>query len=341
MADRTTLKGFFNTGDRPSESQFHAFIDSCVNLTVDPVNPLDRNSTIPAHGGIILGNTSVPDVPGAIKWDGTNFMIRTATAFEPLNPGAVTLGNPQNIGNVSIGSNLTGSIATFAHNTKYTPLEFAFGQSPTGITLVSSNTSIRFQNRTGAPNSPTITNVLTIQNGLATVDTQLTVVGISNLRGKVVIGNKPATPPTIPDPNPGAGTPAAPNDAILFVYGDGVKNQGGTGWGTLSDVRLKKDINQFSEGLDKLLKVNPVKFKYNGLAGTPNNSEEIGIIAQEINNYFPYMVSEIKLKMNPEDIEESPILTFNSSALQFVMINAFKEIHERLIQIEKIINKNN
>ena len=32
---RTTLKGYFNTGDKPTESQYANLIDSCINITDD------------------------------------------------------------------------------------------------------------------------------------------------------------------------------------------------------------------------------------------------------------------------------------------------------------------
>ncbi|MGQ3089133.1 hypothetical protein, partial [Flavobacterium sp.] len=38
---RTTLKGYFNTGDRPTESQFADLIDSALHKTEDRATPTD------------------------------------------------------------------------------------------------------------------------------------------------------------------------------------------------------------------------------------------------------------------------------------------------------------
>ena len=43
IQNRTTLKGYFNTGDQPTEAQFHDLIDSQINLT---------------DGGTVTGNIS-------------------------------------------------------------------------------------------------------------------------------------------------------------------------------------------------------------------------------------------------------------------------------------------
>jgi hypothetical protein len=139
-------------------------------------------------------------------------------------------------------------------------------------------------------------------------------------------------------PTPVAGQAGAPANSLLFVYGEAVK-QSGASWTAISDERTKKDITPFSEGLNELLQVKPKKFKYNGLANTPDNLEEIGVLAQDIRQIFPYMVSAIQTKLKPEDEAISPVLTFNGSALQFVMINAIKEIHERLTQLEQLLKK--
>jgi hypothetical protein len=58
----------------------------------------------------------------------------------------------------------------------------------------------------------------------------------------------------------GTGTPTE----ALSVNGDAAKVGGGT-WATFSDKRLKKDVKSFDDGLDEILRINPVWFKYNGI----------------------------------------------------------------------------
>jgi hypothetical protein len=205
MANRITLKGYFNTGDRPKEQEFADLIDSAVNLS-------DVNGTIPAQGGIILGNTAVPDVAGAIKWDGTNFMVRTNTpGFQPLNlGGAGAITNPLDIGNVRIGSTLQGGISVFAHNSRYSNNDFGFGQMPSGELFINgADREISFMNRVVIPPNPIATNrtVVKIKGGSLEVGLvnftpatgqSLLVIGKSKLdgdlevtNGNVVIGKQP------------------------------------------------------------------------------------------------------------------------------------------------------
>lgn len=100
-------------------------------------------------------------------------------------------------------------------------------------------------------------------------------------------------------------------------------------WTISSDARLKKDISEFTDGLEVINGIRPVKYMYNGLAGTPTNKENIGIIAQEIKKVAPYTVGTFKAKLNESDAEETELLDFNSHALTFVLINAVQELDER------------
>jgi hypothetical protein len=297
MSTRSTLRGFFSTGLRPTQLQFADLIDSSVSL-VD-----SNNGTITLTGGVVVGNTGVPAVPGAIRWNGVSFEFHNGSGFQPLLFGSVVLSNPQDIGNVRIGSTLTGAMAAFSHVSRYNDNDVAFGQTPAGTTIVSSGTSVQIQNRTGS---------------VAT-----TVISVNNNR--VVVGTPSG--------------PAIPAGTTLAVYGEAQKSNGAA-WTVMSDVRTKKDINEFSEGLDKLMEVNPVRFKYKNTNGLPNaDAEQVGILAHEIKPVFPYMINEVKGKVSEEDTEETDLLTFNSSALQFVMINAIKELNNRLQSIEQSLTQ--
>jgi hypothetical protein len=73
----------------------------------------------------------------------------------------------------------------------------------------------------------------------------------------------------------------------LYVYGGAYKTGGGS-WGTLSDVRLKKNIQPLSGALDKLLALRGVTFEFidpekiHELSG-----ERMGLIAQEVEKVIP------------------------------------------------------
>jgi site-specific recombinase XerD len=97
-----------------------------------------------------------------------------------------------------------------------------------------------------------------------------------------------------------------------------------------SDAQLKKDISAFTDGLSVLEKINPVQYFYNGKAGTHKDQLGIGIIAQDVKDIIPYTISTFKARLNPDDPYETELLSFNSSALTFVTINAIKELDQKL-----------
>jgi len=108
-------------------------------------------------------------------------------------------------------------------------------------------------------------------------------------------------------------------------------------WTISSDIRLKKDISPFTDGLEVVMNINPVRYHYNGLANLPTDKEGIGIIAQEIQKVAPYTVGTYKTKLNQEDASETELLNFNSHALTFVTINAIKELNKQNQELKKTV----
>ncbi len=134
--------------------------------------------------------------------------------------------------------------------------------------------------------------------------------------------------------------------AVQAIGGLGAyKNVGGNTWATPSDERLKKDIRPFTDGLDVILKIEPKRYYYNGLAKTNPHQEEFGIIAQDMQKIAPYTVSKHMLDMNKSGEEGAPkmeeMLVFNSGALTYVTINAIKEQQKMIEKQSSIIEKQN
>ena len=68
-------------------------------------------------------------------------------------------------------------------------------------------------------------------------------------------------------------------------------NNGGSGWGSLSDFRYKKNIEQVENSLDNLLKLNPIYYNYITTSDCSNNMcKNIGFIAQDVVKLFPMVV---------------------------------------------------
>jgi hypothetical protein len=121
---------------------------------------------------------------------------------------------------------------------------------------------------------------------------------------------------------------------LLHVNGDAAKPGGGS-WTVASDARLKKDVNEFTDGLDLINQIEPKTFKYNGKAGIKSTEEFVGIIAQDMQKIAPYMVSNFKAEDGTE------YLSFNPSALDFVLINAIKEQQKEIAALEETVAKAN
>jgi hypothetical protein len=134
--------------------------------------------------------------------------------------------------------------------------------------------------------------------------------------------------------NVGIGTDSP--DQTFSVNGDASKIGGGA-WLTFSDKRLKKDIHPFTDGLHVLQNIHPVRYKYNGLAGHPDDSREyVGVVAQDIEKVAPYMVERVSKKLHEADPEETELLIYDANALVYVLTNAVKE---QQVQIEELFEE--
>jgi hypothetical protein len=114
----------------------------------------------------------------------------------------------------------------------------------------------------------------------------------------------------------------------LELSTSGAQKSSGTTWSNPSMGALKKDIAPFTEGLEMLQHVQPVRYKLNGKGGlVADEQEHIGVIADELQDKVPHMVGSYRGKLDPEDAEEMDILTFKGGdAILFGLVNAVKEL---------------
>ena len=115
-----------------------------------------------------------------------------------------------------------------------------------------------------------------------------------------------------------------------------------------SDQRLKSDINSYSKGLEVVKKLNVKQYKYKPPKKiNPNkekdpyknhpmdeveddffNQTQIGVLAQEVQQTAPDLIGSYT-----NDGEE--ILTVNQTALTFILINAVKELNQKVELLEE------
>jgi Chaperone of endosialidase/Uncharacterized conserved protein (DUF2190) len=112
----------------------------------------------------------------------------------------------------------------------------------------------------------------------------------------------------------------------LQLSNDSAAKPGSPLWTVSSDIRIKENVRPYTDGLEKLMQVNPVYYDYNGKAGFSITKDNVGIIAQEMQEVLPNTIKTFKAKLNDDDEEETELLSFNANEIIYVLINSVKEL---------------
>ncbi len=341
VKSRTYLKGQFENGDSPTGDDFSDVMDSFVNILDDGIN-LDTNGNLHIPNGITLSGSSAGPA-GTLRYnsgtggveisDGVNWnpiVSGSSGAFTPVGAaGDVAFAG----GNVGIGTfavpptfrlevNLNPNTGT-GERVRFGNGVISNGQGASAAYAQFSNQAQSDGNdnyavRQGQAGDVSLNAPLNQPVSITQARTQTRVFIAPN--GNVIIGNN------------------ALLSADLFqVNGSAGKTAGGNTWAVISDERLKKDIQPFDDGLEKLMKVKPVKFHYNGLLNTNTDEEEVGIIGQELEKIFPYMVSKQESTADSKSDTPENLRVFNSNALTYVMVNAIKELSRNKVYMLGLI----
>jgi endosialidase-like protein len=115
----------------------------------------------------------------------------------------------------------------------------------------------------------------------------------------------------------------------LHVDGSAGKPGGGS-WSNASDLRLKNIDREYSKGLQEVIKLRPIEFHYkpDNARGYSPEREEIGFVAQEVQEVFPEAVTE----------GDDGYLDMNVHAINVAMVNAMKEMHVIMTQQQDMID---
>jgi hypothetical protein len=121
------------------------------------------------------------------------------------------------------------------------------------------------------------------------------------------------------------------NNWGLYIQNGGAAKPGGGSFTATSDARVKDVVGVYERGLDDILQLNPVRFTYNGKAETPTDGQErVGLLAQEVRQIIPEMVSSRLDKLNKEDEQHTEILMVDPSDLVFALVNACRDLKEQV-----------
>lgn len=133
--------------------------------------------------------------------------------------------------------------------------------------------------------------------------------------------------------------------ANLSVNGTADKIGGGT-WAVFSDKRIKKDVEPYKNGLQAVLSLNPVTFRYNGKMGIQDTTSTFtGYIAQEYQKVFPNAVQEKEYTRTVQEKEDSEpvvveqyndlLMLKNQDDVTASLINAIKEQQAQIEALQK------
>lgn len=126
---------------------------------------------------------------------------------------------------------------------------------------------------------------------------------------------------------------------------------GSSTWSILSDLRLKRNVTEFTDGLSQLKQIRPVWFQYNGQAGIETGDKKfVGIIAQEMQKIAPYTVGTF---VHQDSLgNKTEYLDYDANAVTYILINSVKEqqrviedkeakiqaLESRLEKLERLVN---
>ena len=105
-----------------------------------------------------------------------------------------------------------------------------------------------------------------------------------------------------------------------------------SGFSSISDKRLKTDIQSLSQSLDRVLKLEPKNFSW-----IENNERDSGFIAQDVEKIIPEVVQETKgfVDINSEETDDTKYKTIAYSKLTIYLVDAIKELTKRVEELEK------
>ncbi len=344
---RAFLKSEFDDGERPSGADFSDLIESFINKTDDGVS-IDNDGNVSIPGGINLGDTPNGQ-PGTLRFSGGQVEVFDGGSFTSIGGGggaftpvAATLHVAYGSGNVGIGNfavppthklevDLNANTST-DERVRFGQLVIHNGPSNNGAhvshqNVAGSNTS--FALRQDSQGNTTVnsrfgTPLLFTQGG----QTRVQVTGTGNLslmpQSSLSVTGHTAIGSLVQNRN-------------LSVYGQARKLNGGPFQNLLSDERAKKDLRPLDKGLEAVCKLEPVYFKYNSTSGLDTDETEyVGLTAQNVQEHLPFMVQESEIKAKDTD---EPLLTYDQAPLEFIMINAIKELTKRIETLEAVIEE--
>jgi hypothetical protein len=134
---------------------------------------------------------------------------------------------------------------------------------------------------------------------------------------------------------------AAATPYMQLTWGAANKPGGGP-WADTSDARIKTVTGDYDLGLDAVLKLRPVRYRFKGNDKLARHTrsfhadttrEYIGLVAQDVEGVFPEMVRLVAGVIDDEPVDD--LRSMDLGSLPLALVNAIRELDRRTTQLEQ------
>ena len=141
--------------------------------------------------------------------------------------------------------------------------------------------------------------------------------------------------------NSPGGQAAELDDGGAFAIGGQAFKPGGGSWANSSDARIKAIERPYTLGLDEVLKLEPIVYRYKGNDAQPGKKSKleqvlgqtfVGLVAQDVEAIFPGMVTKRDGWVDGQAVPDLRIL--DTSEIQFALVNSIKTLVARIEVLE-------
>jgi hypothetical protein len=135
--------------------------------------------------------------------------------------------------------------------------------------------------------------------------------------------------------NVGIGT-TAPGYQLTLSSDSAAKPTSNT-WTISSDARVKEVIGSYTRGVADIVALEPKRYRLNGAFGSVDDGRvHVSVIAQEAQATWPEMIGTYNhTDKDADDVETATeLLNLNTNELQWALVNAIKELSQRVEALE-------
>jgi alpha-tubulin suppressor-like RCC1 family protein len=126
----------------------------------------------------------------------------------------------------------------------------------------------------------------------------------------------------------------------MFVSSTAYTGSGQTTWTTVSDRRIKENIVKasYEKCLDNVKNIELYRFNFKNDVVNTNDMNQLGFIAQEVQNVYPKAVEVNMIKDKTGEIPN--LLSLNTTQIKYTLYGAVKNLLEKIEKLEKKLEEN-